>query len=97
MFHVKLRKSAVNATTKKRNTSMKGQHHGIIQCCLHSRSGVQELAGLPAEDAEPRGVRCAVQRLRAVLAADGALVAHILALLRADQAAGRNTGLVTQV
>ena len=76
---------------------MKGQHHGIIQCCLHSRSGVQELAGLPAEDAEPRGVRCAVQRLRAVLAADGALVAHILALLRADQAAGRNTGLVTQV
>ena len=64
---------------------------------LHSRSGVQELPGLPAEDAEPRGVRGALQRLRALLAADGALVAHLLALVRADQAAGRGHVLVTQV
>ena len=32
-----------------------------------------------------------------MLAADGALVAHLLALLRADQVAGRSYGLVTQV
>ncbi len=58
------------------------------------RPPVQELPGLPDADCPPGGPEGPLQRLRALLAADGALVAHLLALVRADTKGVRGQGVV---
>ncbi len=60
------------------------------------RLGVQERARLSAQDGEARGILRSLQGLRALLDADGALVAYLLDLLRADQEGRRRYILVTE-